>query len=245
MALQEGRVLHPRVERDQLIPPKRFNIMDLHFQPKSSRLIVFRCSDQFQVWEYSKTEKDAKTSLPQVAITASWQTEKLGDAAYYIPELKKLVYGGVGESVYQVGDGIPEKVLIANCSRVSSLLYDSTRQVLLSGHTNGIIQQHKLSGELLAVSRHAGVPILPSSNSMDVTKLALSPDGRNLISGNVEGELQIWDARDLSSIGTIQAANGKGKISDICFSNNGKRLMFHQVVQEGAEHSGIHVLDLE
>jgi WD40 repeat protein len=108
-----------------------------------------------------------------------------------------------------------------------------------------MIQQHKLTGELFAVSRHAGVPILPSSNSMDVTKLALSPDGRNLISGNVEGELRIWDASDLSSIGTIHAADGKGKISDICFSNDGNRLMYHQVLPEGATHSGVHVLDLE
>ena len=245
MALQEGRVLHPRVESDQFSPPKRFNIMDLHFQPKSSRLIVFRCEDRLQVWQYSSTEKEEKISSPQVAITASWQTEKLGDAVCYIPELDKLVYGGAGESVYQVGDGIPEQVLIANCSRVSSLLYDSIRQVLFSGHANGIIQQHKLTGELLAVSRHAGVPILPTSNSMDVTKLALSPDGRNLISGNVDGELRIWDANDLSSIGTIHASDGQGKISDICFSHDGKRLLYHQAISKGASQTGVHILDLE
>ena len=245
MALQEGRVLHPPLESDQLSPPKHSNIKDLHFHPDSSRLIVFRCSDRLQVWEYSKTEKDAKTFLPQVAIISSLQTERLGTAACYIPELEKLVYGGSAESVHQVGVGIPEQVLIANCSRVSSLLYDSARKVLISGHTNGIIQQHQLTGELLAVSRHAGVPILPSSNSMDVTKLTLSPDGRNLISGNVEGELRIWDASDLSSIGTIQAADGKGKISDICFSNDGKRLLFHQVVSSGKTYGGVHVLDLE
>ncbi len=245
MALHEGRVLHQPVESDQLSPPKHSNIKDLHFQPDSSRLIVFRCSDRLQVWEYSKTEKDAKATLPQVAIISSLQTERLGTAACYIPELGKLAYGGSAESVLEVGDGIPEQALIANCSRVSSLLYDAARQVLISGHTNGIIQQHKLTGELLAVSRHAGVPILPSSNSMDVTKLAISPDGRNLISGNVEGELRIWDASDLSSIGTIQASDGKGKISDICFSNDGKRLLYHQVVPEGTTHSGVHVLDLE
>ncbi len=245
MALQERRVVHPRVESDQLITPKLSNLVDLHFEPDSSRLILFRDSGQLQVWEYSSTKKEAQISSSQVAIRASWQTERLGDAVCYIPELDKLVYGGSAESVYQVGNGIPEQVLIDNCSEVSSLLYDSTRQVLISGHANGIIQQHKLTGELLAVSRHAGVPILPSSNSMDVTKLALSPDGRNLISGNVEGELRIWDASDLSSIGTIQAADGKGKISDLCFSNDGKRLLFHQVVPEGATYGGVHVLNLE
>ncbi len=236
MAFQERRVLRPRVESDQPIPPKHSKLMDLQFEPQSSRMVLFRDSDQLQVWEYESTE---------VAIKASWLTERLGDAVCYIPGLDKLVYGGGSESIQQVGDGIPEQVLVANCSRVSSLLYDSARQVLISGHSNGVIQQHKLTGELLAVSRHAGMPILSSSNSMDVTKLALSPDGRNLISGNVEGELRIWDASDLSSIGTIQAADGKGKISDICFSNDGNRLLYHQVLPEGATHSGVHVLDLE
>ena len=89
------------------------------------------------------------------------------------------------------------------------------------------------------------MPILPSSNSVDVTKLALSPDGRNLISGNVEGELRIWDANDLCSIGTIHASDGQGKISDICFSHDGKRLLYHQAVSKGAIQSGVHILDLE
>ena len=115
--------------------------MDLNFEPESRRLILLRDSDRLQVWEYSRTE---------VAIKASWQTERLGDAVCYIPELDKLVYGGVSESIQQVGDAIPEQVLVANCSRVSSLLYDTARQVLISGHSNGIIQQHKLTGELLA-----------------------------------------------------------------------------------------------
>ena len=80
---------------------------------------------------------------------------------------------------------------------------------------------------------------------MAVTKLVLSPDGRNLLSGNIERELRIWDANDLSSIGMIQAADGKGKISDVFFSNDGNRLLYHQVLPEGATHSGVHVLDLE
>jgi len=40
-------------------------------------------------------------------------------------------------------------------------------------------------------------------------------------------------------------ADGKGMISDICFSNDGKRLLFHQVFPKGAKHGGVHVLDLK
>ncbi|HUP81668.1 MAG TPA: WD40 repeat domain-containing protein, partial [Pirellula sp.] len=244
MALPERKMLPFKKSSDQRVPP-RPNIIDLYFQPESSRLILFRNSDQLQIWECSQARSE-KQSLPtHVATIAAWETERLGSAVCYIPELEKLAYGGSSESVHQVGNGAPEQVLVANCSRVSSLLYDSARQVLISGHTNGIIQQHKLTGELIAFSRHAGVPILPSSNSVDVTKLSLSPDGRNLISGNVEGELRIWDASDLCSIGTIHEADGQGKISDICFSHDGKRLLYHQVVPEGGIRNGVHILDLE
>ncbi len=244
MSLDERKMLRFEKNSDQRVIP-RLTLLDLHFEPQKNRLTLFRNSDQLQVWECSQSKTEQQNALNPVATVAAWGTDRLGSAVCYIPELDKLVYGGPSESVHQVGSGAPEQVLLANCSRVSSLLYDSTRHVLISGHTNGIIQQHKLTGELSAVSRHTGVPILPSSNSMDVTKLALSPDGRNLISGNVEGELRIWDANDLSSIGMIQAADGKGKISDICFSNDGKRLLYHQVVTEGAKHPGVHMLNLE
>ena len=222
IALHERKMLRFEKGGDQRVPP-RPNLIDLLFQPQSSRLILFHNSDQLQIWECSQASSDKQSLSTQVAGIAAWETERRGSAVCYIPELEKLAYGGSSESVYQVGNGAPEQVLVAHCTRVSSLLYDSDRQVLISGHTNGIIQQHKLTGELIAVSRHAGVPILPSSNSVDVTKLALSPDGRNLISGNVDGELRIWDAIDLCSIGTIHASDGQGKISDICFSHDGKR----------------------
>ncbi len=244
MALPERKMLRFEKNSDQRVPP-RLNLMDLHFEPQQNRLVLFRNSDQIQVWECSTTKTAEPNTSTHVATVAAWETERLGSAVCYIPELENLVYGGSAESVHQVGNGAPEQALIVNCSRVSSLLYDSDRQVLISGHNNGIIQQHKLTGELIAVSRHAGVPILPSSNSVDVTKLALSPDGRNLLSGNVEGELRIWDANDLCYIGTIHAGDGQGKISDICFSHDGKRLLYHQAVSGGAIQSGVHLLDLE
>ena len=84
-----------------------------------------------------------------------------------------------------------------------------------------------------------------STNSVDITKLVLSPDGLNLISGNLDGEVRIWDVKDLSSVGVIHAGDGHGKISDICFSDDGNRLLYHQVGAGAEAHRGVHVIDLK
>ena len=246
MALPKRELLRLDKESDCRVPPRNV-LMDLLFEPRLNRLILFRNADQLQVWQCSQSNCDKKSTPFRVKTITDLETERLGNAVCYIPDTGKMVYGGTTESVRQIGMGTeaPERVLLTNCANVSSLLYDSERRVIISGHRNGIIQQHSLTGDLLAACRHAGVPILPSSNSVDVTKLALSPDGRNLISGNVEGELRIWDANDLCSIGTIHKADGQGKISDICFSHDGKRLLYHQVVPEGTSQTGVHILDLE
>jgi WD40 repeat protein len=123
-------------------------------------------------------------------------------------------------------------------------LLNADEHVIYCGYAEGRIEARSLSGIMLAECAHSLEPMDSTSNSVDVTALAISPDGKILLSGTAEGEVRLWNAKDLRFLGVLHARDGRGAISSIDFSANGKRLLVHQALVKDAPGCGTLLIDL-
>jgi len=108
----------------------------------------------------------------------------------------------------------------------------------------GRIEIRNQSGTLVAECANSLDPLNPQGNSVDVTALALSPDGRNLLSGTIEGEIRIWRSTDLRFLGVLRARDGCGAITNLDFSKDGRRLLMHQALQQDSHECGTMIINL-
>lgn len=215
------------------------------FDVEDQSMVIFRNFNEFEVWNCSTINngRRAVSNQPLSSTTHSLQ-RRLG-AVCLLADRNTMIYGGIAEDVreFRLG-GESERSILPKCGRVTCLLYDLNRKRIISGDTNGRIMIHTLHGELVAKSRYLPNPSVQDGNRTDVTSFALSPDGRNLISGNSDGEVRIWDAEDLRFLGTIHARNGHGSINTIDYSKDGSRLMYHQALASSDQAGGVYLLHL-
>lgn len=116
--------------------------------------------------------------------------------------------------------GLFEEILVFNCNngklmtrigganRTISLLYDSQRGHLVSGHADGRLRIH--TGEdwqqVETLNAEAG----------EIVSLVGSPNWDNYVSGDSQGNLKIWSADQHEFIGDLQALPQRQDIAALC-----------------------------
>jgi eukaryotic-like serine/threonine-protein kinase len=124
-----------------------------------------------------------------------------------------------GERSLQVYEGMPN----AECS-----CFDPISSSVFVGTDNGKIKILDASGNLLRTSHRWKPSGSTSLEARKITAIAMSPDGKNILTGSDQGDLGIWDAESLRYLGAILPANQKGNINLIRIVADGSMLVTHQ-----------------
>lgn len=144
----------------------------------------------------------------------------------------RVAVGGMFEEilVFDCDSGKP-LTRILGASRTISLLYDSRRDLLLSGHLDGRLRIHSGEGwqEVKTLNGEAG----------EIVSLIGSPNGDSYISGDSLGNIAIWSADQRELIGSLHGLPQKQRIAAMSLDPlQHDLLIFHADRDEGS-HSGL------
>src|SRR5262249_39211561 len=87
-------------------------------------------------------------------------------------------------------------------------------QTLVSAAADGSVRFWPLSGTAVAAARFAG-------HESRVTSLALTPDGKKLVSGSWDGTVRVWDAATGESLAVLEGH--ESRVNAVAVSRDGQR----------------------
>ncbi|EMI53851.1 serine/threonine-protein kinase [Rhodopirellula sallentina] len=154
----------------------------------------------------------------------------------------------IGDSVflYRVGD-YTERGLGPGFGHLQSSCRDDVRSRFLLGVLDGRIYAVNESGEQLQRSRQWRTGDQRSGKYHGITSLAVTPDGRTLLTGSSTGELGVWNAATLRLIGTVRMTSPDRAIRSLAMSEENNVLVFNDWDFSKAsvdETSRLHVIPL-
>ena len=218
---------------------------DLQLDATGERLAILRVSKEIEVWgNISDAALDKSVTFdvtPHTSLTTLRQSNAI--AFGFSPDV--IFYGGLSNDLRSVNskDGV-EQTLFTGRQFLTALCLDHQNAVAYCGYADGRVDARSPSGRILAQAAHTLSPLDPTEDSVDVTTLAVSPDGCNLFSGTREGEVRIWSIPDLAFRGLLHARDGKGAIVGINFSSNGKRMLIQQALADGMQGTGTFMIEM-
>ncbi|MHB8971678.1 MAG: WD40 repeat domain-containing serine/threonine-protein kinase [Pirellulaceae bacterium] len=223
MVLRQDSMLRPGDD-----DPRR--IISLAFDTRGERLAIVRHYDGVEIWQCPQELANQELANREVRTVLDWTSERRMAAVCFLDTSDQLAYGGQAEEIHRVDIAhSAEHVLPTSALAVTALCYDPLRDGLISGHDSGQIRRYDRAGRLLATCSHPLRTRPTEVRFAGVTTLAISPDGANLLAGNLDGEVSLWDAVTLRHLGIIRDGDGRGAIADIGLSRDGTRLLIHQV----------------
>ncbi|NVB39668.1 protein kinase [Pseudenhygromyxa sp. WMMC2535] len=111
-----------------------------------------------------------------------------------------------------LGEPLSEVILRGHDAVVTAMVFDDAGGALYSADSKGAVWRWSVdTGEGSELYRHGA----------EVSSLGLSPDGRRLASGSVDGELRVWTQAG----GSLSLARYGGAVSQLRFSSDGGRLL--------------------
>lgn len=96
------------------------------------------------------------------------------------------------------------------------------------GALNGRIRELDFDGKLLRTSNHWYPVELRSEKVREINAICLSPDGQNLFTGSMTGEVAVWDRQDLKYLGVLRPGNDGEEIIHLELSDDGQRVALVQ-----------------
>ena len=209
------------------------------------RLAILRNHGHFELWEWSCDENGVDPSATKVRTVSQVLTLRWASAISFGLPGEAILHGGLSEEFYAVHPlKNSEHLLWTGRGRLNVFLNDHHQKVFYCGYAEGRIEARSPSGVLLAECAHSLNPLDATANSVHVTAFAISPDGKILLSGTADGEVRLWNAKDLRFLGVLHARDGRGAIASIDFSARGKRLLVHQALNQDAPGCGTILIDL-
>ena len=218
---------------------------DLQMDMTGKRLAILRNNGHFELWEWSCDENGVDPSATKVRTVSQVLTLRWAAAISFGLPAEAILHGGMSEEFYSVNPlESSEHLLWTGRGRLNVFLNDYHQKVFYCGYAEGRIEARSPSGILLAECAHSLDPFDSTANSVNVTVFAISPDGKILLSGTREGEVRLWNAKDLRFLGVLHTRDGRGAIASIDFSASGKRLLVHQALSQDAPDCGTILIDL-
>lgn len=243
VALPSFKVVREQKGSSQPSPSWRV-LNDLQMDVLGKHLAILRDDEQVELWEWSCDDPTVDPATTKVRTISNSTTIRSSTVISLGLSAEAILHGGLSEEFYALRPmERTEKVLWTGRRRLSALL-NADEHVIHCGYAEGRIEARSPSGIMLAECAHSLEPLDSTSNSVDVTALAISPDGKILLSGTAEGEVRLWNAKDLRFLGVLHARDGRGAISSIDFSASGKRLLVHQALAKDAPGCGTILIDL-
>jgi eukaryotic-like serine/threonine-protein kinase len=226
-------------------PATRSVLNDLQMDATGERLAILRDSQTIEVWNDLSAQAFDRSKALDASPHTSHTTLRQSDAIAFGFSPDVILYGGLSNDLRSVNpmEGV-EQVLFTGRQLLRTLCLDHQNAVAYCGYADGRIDARSPSGKILAQAAHTLSPLDPTQDSIDVTTLAVSPDGCNLFSGTREGEVRIWSIPDLVFRGQLHARDGKGAIVGINFSSNGKRMLIQQARADGMRGTGTFIIEM-
>lgn len=140
----------------------------------------------------------------------------------------RVAVGGTFEEVI-VLDSANGKVVqrIAGAQRTRALAFDAVRKRLISGHVDGRIRIYEGQGFML---RHT-----LNADAGEIKSLCCSPDNTCYLSGDVKGNLKVWNADQCEFVGNLHICPTQSSIAGLLWNNALPEL---QVILDGRSLDG-------
>jgi eukaryotic-like serine/threonine-protein kinase len=192
-ALQEFHYSIPDDSRDEL------RINSLQFSADGRYLAACGDDARLRLWGVAQSKEPL------------WQVRH-SSLAYSVCFVgpNQLACGGMFEKVgiYDVAKGRLIASLVGT-ARAKHLLYDPTRNVLVSGHEDGRLRIHDAADWTLKKTLVNSAEI--------ITSLCLAPCKSCYVSGHADGKLALWDAQEQIAIGSVSCLSLQRPVSGIAF----------------------------
>jgi WD40 repeat protein len=227
------------------LPAEGAVLNDLQLDATGARLAILRDSKEIEVWgNFNEAALDKSVTF-DATLHTSHTTLRQSNAISFGFSPDVIFYGGLSNDLRSVNpkDGV-EQILFTGRQFLTALCLDHQNAVAYCGYADGRVDARNPSGRILAQAAHNLSPLDPTQDSVDVTTLAVSPDGCNLFSGTREGEVRIWSIPDLAFRGLLHARDGRGAIDGINFSSNGKRMLVQQALADGMRGTGTFMIEM-
>ncbi|QDV69474.1 Serine/threonine-protein kinase PrkC [Rosistilla carotiformis] len=132
-----------------------------------------------------------------------------------------------GDSIGEFVLGGSDATLVGRgMAKFVSACYAPEAGVIYSAAFDNRIRKHDLNGAMIETSARWNSPGRAVAQNFEVTALAVTPDGRNLLTGGSDGSIGIWNAQDLRNLGCVVAGDGLAPVSEIQFSHDGKTWIY-------------------
>ena len=167
------------------------------------------------VWQWQDDRAPREIVAREALPARAW-------SSCFLEATNQLAVGGLSESIRLVSLSPPFlSVDMPRMSCTSSMLYDSARQRLITGHSTGKLRVVSLQ-DLKVVATSA--LLLRVNNQqpggISVTCLQLTPDGQHVLAGYDDGAVRLWAAEDLRFVGTLVPPSATGQIHALWMMNS-------------------------
>lgn len=141
----------------------------------------------------------------------------------------RLAVGGTFEEVI-ILDSTNGQVVqrIAAAQRTRALAFDAVRKRLISGHVDGRIRIYEGQGYTL---RHT-----LNADAGEIKSLCCSPDNTCYLSGDIKGNLKVWNAEQCEFVGNLHICPTQSSIVGLLWN---VALLELQVILDGRSHEGV------
>ncbi|QDS88631.1 Serine/threonine-protein kinase PrkC [Rosistilla ulvae] len=190
----------------------------IRFAPNGDRL-VFSTANGYHVGFYALPHATGElTRLAGQVVALRHQAITLLD------DQRCLMFGdSIGEFILGGSDAT---LVGRGMAKFVTACYAPEEGIIYSAALDNRIRKHDSNGGMIETSARWNSPAGSAAQNFEVTALAITPDGRNLLTGGSDGSIGIWNARDLRNLGFVVAGDGQAPVTDIQFSDDGKTWIY-------------------